>query len=682
MKLKYNFKVASTVIALASTFVLSSCNDFLDRSPLDTITPESYLKNEADLAAYTITAYNFPNHGSSWGMGDIINGDNHSDNSATTNGSTTNWAKGEWRVPESDGSYSFTEIRNANYFFEQVLPLWKDNKITGDVSNIKHYIGEMYLIRAWNYFSKLKRFGDFPIVTRTFPDQKDLLVEASKRRPRNEVARFIIQDLDSAILLMKDNMNGNRRLTKKVAQLIKSRVALYEGSWLKYHKNTPHVPGGPGWPGEKMDYNKDFTINIDNEINYFLTQAMEASDAIASTIPLTPNSGVLEPVDGTAHSGWNPYFEMFAAVDMSKYDEILLWKQYNITLSLTHALAVYIRNGANNGITKGFVDTYLMADGTPIYASANYKGDVTTAELKEGRDPRLQLFVFDEKMRSVMDAFNKDGKANGHLFNFAKILQLMETRDVTGFRQRKFYNYDPEQAPATTMDCYYGSVSFRAAEAYLNYIEASYIKNGSLDSKAQSYWKAIRERAGVNTDYQKTITATDLSRENDWAVYSAGKMVDPTLYNIRRERRCEFISENMRWDDLKRWRALDQVKDYVIEGFNLWDEAFENYTEEELDKDKVPTGKIINLLVQPEEASGTKTANVSSKAISKYLRPYQIIKANNLLYNGYTWSKANYLAPMPMYQVRLTSSDPSNPETSPIYQNPYWPAQSNGIATE
>ena len=97
-------------------------------------------------------------------------------------------------------------------------------------------------------------------------------------------------------------------------------------------------------------------------------------------------------------------------------------------------------------------------------------------------------------------------------------------------------------------------------------MEACYEKTGSLDAKAQKYWKALRTRAGVDDDYAKTIAATDLSKENDLAVYSGSKMVDVTLYNIRRERRCEFIGEGMRWDDLKRWRSWDQLltKPYII----------------------------------------------------------------------------------------------------------------------
>ncbi|MEI3118058.1 MAG: RagB/SusD family nutrient uptake outer membrane protein [Parabacteroides johnsonii] len=60
-------------------------------------------------------------------------------------------------------------------------------------------------MRAYEYFKRYQMFGDFPIVRNTLPDQMDPLVEASKRSPRNEVARFIISDLDSAIVLMESN---------------------------------------------------------------------------------------------------------------------------------------------------------------------------------------------------------------------------------------------------------------------------------------------------------------------------------------------------------------------------------------------------------------------------------------------------------------------------------------------
>src|SRR5690606_27508860 len=122
---------------------------------------------------------------------------------------------------------------------------------------INHYVGEAYFLRAFSYFQKLQELGDFPIITDIFPDDREVLTAASERRPRNEVARFILQDLDHAIELLGNTApnGGKNRLGKMAAYLFKSRVALFEGTWLKYFKGTPFVPGGNGWPGAAKDYN-------------------------------------------------------------------------------------------------------------------------------------------------------------------------------------------------------------------------------------------------------------------------------------------------------------------------------------------------------------------------------------------------------------------------------------------
>lgn len=73
---------------------------------------------------------------------------------------------------------------------------------------------------------------------------------------------------------MSDNFDDrHNRLSPDVAILLKSRVALFEGSWLNYFKGTAFVPNGEGWPGKAKDYNANYEYpsgNIDNEITYFL----------------------------------------------------------------------------------------------------------------------------------------------------------------------------------------------------------------------------------------------------------------------------------------------------------------------------------------------------------------------------------------------------------------------------
>ena len=537
----------------------------------------------------------------------------------------------------------------------KVLPKYEAGSIKGDGVMIKHYIGEMYFLRAYQYFNKLVSLGDFPIVTEVLPDETEVLKEESKRQPRNKVARFIIEDLDRAIELMSlTTDNGKNRLTKNVALLFKSRVALFEATWLKYHKGTDRVPGGPGWPGAQQEYNAGFSIDIDKEVDWFLEQAMDASAQVADRISLTKNTGIYNP-DSNPYN-WNPYFEMFSAVDMEPIDEVLFWRAYSSVQGVTHSVSSYLcKGGGDLGYTRSLVDACLMKNGLPIYApNSGYAGDVTIENVKKDRDDRLQLFMGAPSDCSRLDPYET--------YKYPKILEQTNDRCPTGYTVRKFLTYDPAQVVIGSGAVNtYGCLLFRSVEANLNYIEACYEKNGSLDPKAIKYWKEIRSRAGVSDNIDMTIAATDLSKENDWAKYSAGQLVDPTLYNIRRERRVELMSEGTRMRDLKRWRALDQVENYQVEGFNLWGGELE----------KLYVDEAGNSLLIPEGTSD-KQPNVSNKENSSYLRVNQIVKKNNLLYDGYTWIPANYLEPISAINFTLTSSNPDDLESSTIYQNPGW----------
>lgn len=675
MKMHFKYRSIFAIFAVAGLVTTTSCDDFLDREPISSVTPQQYFNTAEQLGNYAITYYTnvVPNYAGGWNSGPLL-GDAHTDNIVYGEGSLNLYSKGRWQVPAGQ-NMGFGLARAMNFFLEQVLPKYEAGEITGSETDIKHYIGEVYVLRALYYYSCLRTFGDYPIITTVLPDEREALIEASKRMPRNEVARFILSDLDKAIGLLKSaDEVGKVRFSRELALLLKSRVALFEGTFEKYHKDTPRVPGHPEWPGAKMDYNKGKTFNIDAEIDFFLSEAMKAAAEVADNCALTPNSKVLDPAANQIY-GWNPYFEMFSMPDPSSLPEVLLYRQYSTAESVTYGYLNYIRSGGDNGMTKSFVDAFLMENGLPIYASnSGYQGDVTIDQQKSGRDGRLQLFLFGEK--SVL--LTEDTLT---YFKAPLITAMSAERDRTGFRLRKHYCYDPVQLK-NGLNGTNGQLCYRAAEAYLNYIEASYLKNGSIDSKADKYWRQIRERAGVDPDYQKTIAATDLSKEPDWAVYSGSAKVDPTLYNIRRERRCEFIGEGMRKDDLTRWRAYDALFEgnmgsYIPEGINLWTEIYKS--KEYLKRD--PQGNLTQESLLVEQADGLSTANVSSRKDSKYLRPYRIIRENNDLWNGYIWQKAHYLAPLGVRDLTITSED-GTVEHSAMYQNPYWPTVASASALE
>ena len=645
---------------------MCSCNSYLDQAPLSSITPDNYLNDESQLGAYSIARYTvFPTHGN-WSFG-TFGIDAGTDNMATPT-YDNKYVPGQWKVGQNGGDWDFGDIRQCNYFLNTVEPKRKAGTITGSLTNIKHYVGEVYMIRAFAYFDKLQKLGDFPIVTTLLPNDWQSLTDASKRKPCNEVARFIIQDLDSAITLMQTTAPDGKknRLSKYCALQFKSRVALFEASWLKNFKGTAFVPNGTNWPGKAQNPSYQYPSgSIDNEINYFLDLAIASSQQVADNVPLVNNTMIAEAETGkdfSVASDKNPYCAMFSAVDMSGYSEVLLWRQYSKGLGITHNVPCYEQKGnAAVGTTRGMVDGFLMANGLPIYAqNSGYLGDDSAAVAKKYRDGRLWLFLKTPGQINVLYTNSSGDHATPVELVPLILASSAEDKFTTGYVIRKGLNYD--QIQDANGGGYTGAIVFRAVESYLNYMEAYYLRNGNLDAKAQSYWTQIRNRAGVDPDFNKTIAATDMSQEakNDWGAYSAGTLIDPTLYNIRRERRCELMAEGLRWMDLKRWRSLDQMitTPYHIEGFKLWGPMQTWYSASSL-KYGIGDG-----------------SNVSAPTLSMYLRPYEL-SSTSLAFNGYKWAMAHYLSPIATQHFLITSTDGADVSTSPIYQNPGWSTTPN-----
>ncbi|SFC72485.1 Starch-binding associating with outer membrane [Parapedobacter composti] len=659
-------RTLKTIIIIWS-LLFAGCNKFLDREPLAEVTPEQYLSNEANLASYAIGLYDMlPTH-DQWGYG-TFTFDNHTDNMAGMYPSPM-YAPGQSRVEQTGGDWDFALLYRCNYFLQQVVPKVARNEIAGNPGAINHYLGEVYFMRAFAYFQKLQALGDFPIITEILPDEHGALTEASKRRPRNEVARFILEDLDRAIDLLNDvpPNGGKNRLNKLAAYLFKSRVALFEGTWLKYFRGTAFVPGGTGWPGAVKDYNSAYQFpsgSIDGEIDFFLSEAMVAASVVADAVPLVENTGTYQhhPTDPV-----NPYFNMFSDENMEGYSEVLLWRKYSVGMVTNSVGSDASRANSGVGTTRSMINAFIMQDGKPIYASpakmdenTSYWGDEELTHITKNRDTRAQLFVKKPGDR------NLHTPPGSHGYEYEPCPNLIATtgdeKYTTGYAIRKGLNFNGKHTQF--LESTIGSIVFRASEAYLNYIEACYEKNGSLDGIADNYWKKIRQRAKINEDYLYTTGLTNMAEEGktDWGAYSSGQLVDPLLFNIRRERRCELMAEGLRMMDIKRWRSMDQLihDPYHVEGIDLYSVLYPEW-------DCYRDANGISIL-----APGV---NVSHPSFGKYLQPYRI-SPNNIAYNGYRWHMAHYLAPIAI-QHFINTSD-GNLQESPIYQNPGWPLEAGG----
>lgn len=641
---------------------LTGCNDFLDREPLDKVIPEKYFASESDLAAYTINAYPFETVTDAYGI-NFFGKDNDTDNQASGD-SPEFWIPGQKKVPSGEGDWDWKKIRACNYFFDNTLPKFEAGTITGNQDNVKHYIGEMYVIRAYNYYKLLVSLGDLPIITTALPDVEETLVESSKRQPRNKVARFILDDLQKATELLLDNSPGRKnRISKNVAHLLRARVALFEATWEKYHKGTAFVPGGKGWPGNPADVSG---FNIDTEIAYFLDEAMKSSKVVGDYIvgKLAENTNTPEGMNASLAS-INPYYTMFCDENMEGYDEILMWKQFKEGLVTSNLQMELERNGGGSGWTRGMVNSFLMRNGLPIYADGsgydrNWEKKGVNSTL-QNRDSRIVIFTKKPGDANTEDEGDVNYYGNDGTPSYCSIRFIYGDKGslaTTGFIIKKGKHYSSHMANDHSAGTS-GGIVFRAAEAMLIYMEASYEKNGRIDATADGYWKALRRRAKVDEDYNKTITATKMSEEakGDFGAYSHGQLIDATLYNIRRERRNELCAEALRWEDLKRWRACDQLisKPYRVEGMLYWGSDYETQLQD---------------LCKVDPAEG----NMSSSDLSNYILPYEKITKNNLIagQNGFLFTPAHYLNPIGMAVFRQTASDKNDFTSSVVYQNPGW----------
>lgn len=241
-------------------------------------------------------------------------------------------------------------------------------------------------------------------------------------------------------------------------------------------------------------------------MKYFLEQAVEASKLVADKYKgsLTENTGVLQQ---SADDPSNPYFDMFAQEDLSDVKEVLLWRQYARGLSTHNINAAAGRGNYRIGLTRGFVQNFLMKDGTPVYAHGSYAdgdgyymGDKTVADVRVNRDPRLSIFLKEPGQKNILfEVDNNEGTEVVMEEPYPAITSGDGERGyATGYALRKGGSFNRKYY--ANGGGYTAAVCFRAAEALLNYMEASYLLNGTLDATAREYWTVLRQRAGISTD--------------------------------------------------------------------------------------------------------------------------------------------------------------------------------------
>lgn len=575
-----------TILALLS-LGFSACEDMLDKPPLDKIGNDSYWKTASDLENYTMQFYTiFPTYGTPSSTGIFVADAQYgSDDAILADANTTlNGARPTVNAAK-DTKWDWKKLRSVNQFFDNYHRCKDPIKLWG------HSLGEAHFFRAYIYFDFVKAYGDVPWYNTALAMDSEDLYKA--RDPRTFVVDSILKDLDKAIEYLdpiKTADGGTNRLSKEAALLFKSRVALFEGSWQKYHAGTAFATPGA------------------DPLSYFRT-AVEAAEELMSgkyTVGIYGNNS-------------DDYATMFGLNNMASCKEILLWKGYDKSLSLSHDSQVYHTSRTNSrSATLEFVESFLSKDGTPInyYELAeSKKGSAFLSYIGENADPRLRktIWIPGDVMWNSVNGYKE--------FDLPYIGQTGEYLNTTGLQLRKGVDVtSPGAGGFFGGDCVTGAIVFRYAEVLLNYAEAKYELDRQVDYNKSI--NVLRKRAGM-PDF-KVLKDPNGKRFSDY-----GYEISDELFEIRRERRVELGAEGYRNLDYKRWRA------------------------HKLFQGKRPTGYPV---LKEEFAEGTKIPAISENGL---LDPFKTV-----IPDGYKFNPSrDYLECVPGNEITL------NPN---LKQNPGW----------
>ena len=359
----------------------------------------------------------------------------------------------------ADWINNYKYIRRCNSILE------KSGLVTGNATEVDRYRAEAYFFRAWVYFEMVKRFGDVPLILRTF-DVDDTLAVAH-RTNREQVLDTAYADLDFAIAHLPAApvpAAEYGRITKGAAQALKARIGLFEGTFNKFH--------------QQGDAARHLQIAV------AATDAM-IKDGIYSLFSYAPKPD-------------SSYYQLFqAAGDGAGNKESILVRLYGENLTNSIASHNYVRGrwGGSVTPTRTLMDAYLYVDGLPLGKSPYTKPQVNTLTEFDHRDPRMDMTVFNKT----------------HWF-LNGLYQPTFQNSPTGYKSRKFFVAEDWEINQSYVD----NIIIRYGEILLIYAEATYELNGSItDADLNRSINLLRQRVNMPALTNGFVTANSLNMRDE-----------------------------------------------------------------------------------------------------------------------------------------------------------------------
>ena len=629
-------------------FAFASCNDdFLEKLPKTDLTEDNAFTSYDNFKSFLWPCYAIFNDGTigtslaSWGESGQYRSDMDAGylESKYTSGFNRFAFQTVSSVASGNGWNFSNYVRRTNIMLSHL----GNSSMTAAEKN--HWRAVAYFFHSYWYIELVSRFGDVPWVNKVLKENDE---EAyGPRIDRKIVADSIMQRLKWA----EENIgnfkakDGANTIDRDCILALISRFGLREGTWRKYHDM--------------------------GEYEGYLQESVRASEILMKEYPT-----LYQGTDGQPASG---YGEMWTTDDLSKVPGIILYKQYVPDLAQHNMCEIERTSSHYVEMNKNTVNLFLMKNGKPISnVSSGYHGDQTMYEEFRDRDPRLYQNVLPPY--KVAAGTGPEGYRTWHFTSnpadreYIDIMGKNESCSNPGVGMKRLPDQNwganlvpeiPRLGTGSFVSCrsgYYfwkntdnwehnfnnGALNvsdkpiFKIEEVLLNEAEAKY-ELGSFDQNvADLTINKLRDRAGVAKMIVADINETFDPNRGRWYPKdnTEGKLVDPILWEIRRERIVELMGEGFGFYDVRRWRMAPWFLNRPTLGIHVT-------------KAKAQASGLTLYNPQTGQSDGKNGS----------LKEGYIFLFNNPITEGKGWLEKYYLYQIPTTEIVL------NPE---LKQNPGW----------
>ena len=597
---KKNIYIA--LLSLAIGCGMTSCEDYLDKSPEATVNKEDAFKDFRNFQGFVEEIYNcIPdkekcNYCTSWNWGDdeLFNslGNAHMTNQVDL-GNFRNWySNGQtWLMtgtnnPTSTDSFHHSLWGHAWYCIRKCnIGLANLDKMIGTEDEKNLIAGQLYFFRAWWHFEMMTYWGGLPYIDQELDATQDLtLPRLSYQECADKAAEDFRRAADLLPINWDDSSAGQATVGRNQLRINKIMALGYLG------KNYL-------WAGSPLMKN-GAQLGGSQTYNYDETYCQKAAEAFGELLTLVENNQTQYALAEFSYS--NIYDHEKAASATTCYSDIFYTRRQNWQMPGSVEAIFRGPSGSSGGTdgnnsnwnmsklwgpkvaslvehdviihlpTANLVEMYGMANGLPI--DDPNSGFDPTHPFKN-RDPRFYHDIVFDGFHYVLaeDKLNDAQKPYAYL-NLSSSGEEMRSDDMGSRTGYFFQKLVPHTCNVGDKEYDWGSALhtylpyMRLADIYLMYAEACAAVGGA-SGKSSNFTKTALD--AINT-IRNRCGAGEVA---DSYAADRNKFMD----EIRRERAVELSMEGFRFNDLQRWLLLTEspyTEKYAVEFDRLENDDF------------------------------------------------------------------------------------------------------------